>query len=585
MLLHSSEPSPALPLPQRYHPSPPIAHHPQSSDPSHRVTSQQQQQYSSMASGSSTAGERRTHPPAQTYSAMPPPFTLPSHPRTSNSKKRKLLSSPVHGHVSSPSFHSEEDEDDDAEGEDDYAPSSSTRPARRARKTGKADHPSAAGGVSTKGKGKGMSREALRKANHSLIERRRREKINAALDELRDMVPGLGDNGGKGGEFKLEVLEKTVIHMKDLKRQLVMLESQLGVSLPSHTTSSRSSSHQAETSAPELPSHKTSPYPSPSPDKSHAPISPDPNETEPESNLPPPLTRASSRPVQKNRSTSGDYLSSPLLNPTTKPPPQPTSRPPPPSTKSNPIFLPFPAPSPTSPFLQPYSHPPSYAHTDTSGLSTGTSATGSTGGMSGSEPSPFLAATGLSLFGGMVNVGESPADSFRAPSIVQGKSGSPPHLSLEPPSQSQSHSSSHSTLSTNSSTPIPSRPPSLSPLSSFQPPSTHAPNPNLSPPKGTSDMPAEEAANLLLTFSSPDTLRPVVDPQMPQVQGGGVGGGPLDGGRGRRNTVDDFSLDACGGGGGVMGQTVKALGAGAVKAGRQGGEVVGKSVRDILKLS
>lgn len=53
---------------------------------------------------------------------------------------------------------------------------------------------------------RGMSREALRKANHSLIERRRREKINAALGELRDMVPGLGEaGGGKGGEFKLEV--------------------------------------------------------------------------------------------------------------------------------------------------------------------------------------------------------------------------------------------------------------------------------------------------------------------------------------------------------------------------------------------
>ena len=51
-----------------------------------------------------------------------------------------------------------------------------------------------------------MSREALRKANHSLIERRRREKINFALGELREMVPGLGDEkGGKAGEFKLEV--------------------------------------------------------------------------------------------------------------------------------------------------------------------------------------------------------------------------------------------------------------------------------------------------------------------------------------------------------------------------------------------
>lgn len=37
-----------------------------------------------------------------------------------------------------------------------------------------------------------------------MIERRRREKINAALSDLRDMVPGLGGET-KGGEFKLEV--------------------------------------------------------------------------------------------------------------------------------------------------------------------------------------------------------------------------------------------------------------------------------------------------------------------------------------------------------------------------------------------
>jgi len=64
-------------------------------------------------------------------------------------------------------------------------------------------------------------RESQRKINHSIIEKRRREKINAALAELRSLVPegggvvdgeegdGEGGGGGKGGgkgEFKLEVL-------------------------------------------------------------------------------------------------------------------------------------------------------------------------------------------------------------------------------------------------------------------------------------------------------------------------------------------------------------------------------------------
>lgn len=64
-------------------------------------------------------------------------------------------------------------------------------------------------------------RESQRKINHSIIEKRRREKINAALAELRSLVPenggGLdgeegdcegGTGGGKSGkgEFKLEVL-------------------------------------------------------------------------------------------------------------------------------------------------------------------------------------------------------------------------------------------------------------------------------------------------------------------------------------------------------------------------------------------
>lgn len=87
---------------------------------------------------------------------------------------------------------------EDSEEEEEYQPGPST--SKRARKA-----PASVGNGGS-GKGTKMSREALRKANHSLIERRRREKINFALGELRGMVPGLGEEkGGKAGEFKLEV--------------------------------------------------------------------------------------------------------------------------------------------------------------------------------------------------------------------------------------------------------------------------------------------------------------------------------------------------------------------------------------------
>jgi hypothetical protein len=106
---------------------------------------------------------------------MPPPqTTIMPFPR-----KREQTSSP-----------------EDSEEEEEYQPGPSTK------RTKKVSGGSGAGS----GKGTKMSREALRKANHSLIERRRREKINFALGELRGMVPGLGDEkGGKAGEFKLEV--------------------------------------------------------------------------------------------------------------------------------------------------------------------------------------------------------------------------------------------------------------------------------------------------------------------------------------------------------------------------------------------
>jgi len=85
--------------------------------------------------------------------------------------------------------------------EEEYQPGPSTKRVKKSGTSTSTSTARAAGGS----KGTKSSREALRKANHSLIERRRREKINFALGELRGMVPELGEEkGGKAGEFKLE---------------------------------------------------------------------------------------------------------------------------------------------------------------------------------------------------------------------------------------------------------------------------------------------------------------------------------------------------------------------------------------------
>jgi hypothetical protein len=156
---------------------------------------------------------------------MPPPSsTVPQ----SQSRKRKLppASAPDSSSAaSSPSTSIDADADAaDAEAdEDEYDPSrAASGSASRGASRGTAKR-AAAGKSGSTGKGSGgaggrpLSREALRKANHSLIERRRREKINSALGELRSMVPGLGETGGgKGGEFKLEVGSGFSTHTHDM---------------------------------------------------------------------------------------------------------------------------------------------------------------------------------------------------------------------------------------------------------------------------------------------------------------------------------------------------------------------------------
>lgn len=84
------------------------------------------------------------------------------------------------------------------------------------------------------------AREALRKANHSRIEKARRTKINDALARLRELVPAAvgassggaggdanGEEGGAGGEdkgFKLEVLVRTVTYLEKLTEKMRLLE-------------------------------------------------------------------------------------------------------------------------------------------------------------------------------------------------------------------------------------------------------------------------------------------------------------------------------------------------------------------------
>lgn len=114
--------------------------------------------------------------------------------------------------------------------------------------------------------GRPLSREQLRKANHSLIERRRREKMNKAFADLRSMVPGLSaDSDGLKGEFKLEVsvevvkssssltlyqvLERSVEHMRHLTESLSALKS--GTSTAAQTPSHVGSILRSDLSSPD----------------------------------------------------------------------------------------------------------------------------------------------------------------------------------------------------------------------------------------------------------------------------------------------------------------------------------------------
>ncbi|KAF8581219.1 hypothetical protein K439DRAFT_1662405 [Ramaria rubella] len=70
------------------------------------------------------------------------------------------------------------------------------------------------------------AREQLRKTNHSVIEKRRREKINEALATLRELVPNDKQETEKreDKEFKLEILVRTVEYLKIVLAQIKDME-------------------------------------------------------------------------------------------------------------------------------------------------------------------------------------------------------------------------------------------------------------------------------------------------------------------------------------------------------------------------
>jgi hypothetical protein len=190
--------------------------------------------------------------------SSPPPAT----PSTSTARPRAAISSPP-GKGGRGVAVSHDSSVSDTLGPDSLAQSSTTQLAssQSVNGSGSGDQPTT-GSSGKRGRKPAPAasrgaREQARKTNHSRIEKRRREKINEALATLREIVPAgvtsmlqaqqspgvspalsavgaaTGKKKGQEKEFKLEVLERTVVFVKYLLERVNELERQTG-----HTASS-----------------------------------------------------------------------------------------------------------------------------------------------------------------------------------------------------------------------------------------------------------------------------------------------------------------------------------------------------------
>ncbi|KZT43449.1 hypothetical protein SISSUDRAFT_1124961 [Sistotremastrum suecicum HHB10207 ss-3] len=123
--------------------------------------------------------------------------------------------------------HLTHDESDNAEDSDVPDESENTSATASSKKSKKSRFPASSR----------SARDQARKTNHSKIEKRRREKINTALSELRTLVPAKfarqnahdaddPESRQADKEFKLEILERTVAYVKHLSDRVAVLESE-----------------------------------------------------------------------------------------------------------------------------------------------------------------------------------------------------------------------------------------------------------------------------------------------------------------------------------------------------------------------